>query len=96
MANINTGDNGHADGHFMGGSIEPVPGLTRQFVPAKITYFGNGKGYLRAGCCGSILWNEDQDVVFMFQSANNNFPYSTPLDELSDLGYTLSQIGTDE
>ena len=92
--NLNTPYNGHVCGSFMGATVDPlIADGELRFARGKMTYFGNGNERLRDGCCGAVIWDDDLDVISSFQFVDDkNMTYSTVLEELTVLGYTLSRI----
>ena len=94
IVNLNTPYNGHVCGSFMGATVDPLlaDGKVR-FARGKMTYFGNGNKRLRDGCYGAVIWDDDLDAISSFQFVDDkNMTYSTVLEELTGLGYTLSGI----
>ncbi|MCJ1228476.1 hypothetical protein MMC12_005137 [Toensbergia leucococca] len=73
---------------------EHAPKYATDYVVGTFAYYGNDGSKMLNGCCGGLVWDDNNDVVgqFRFQvDDSTGLCYSPSLDILVKLGYTISE-----
>ena len=101
---MNTPLNGHVEGSLIGVQVHrsPTDEAVRpwEYLPAALTYFGNGGHTILEGSGGAVLWTAENDngdgdwIVlgqFRFQVLGKDICYCPTYSQMAFLGYSLSE-----
>ena len=95
---MDTPYNGHCEGITMKTDVLRLspggrPADESEYVVGTFAYFGNGSDTLFDGCCGSVIWNEQHDLLGQFgyqQDGGDELSYCPSFNNLRRLGYTVA------
>ncbi|KAL8713201.1 MAG: hypothetical protein Q9220_002722 [cf. Caloplaca sp. 1 TL-2023] len=71
------------------------PSGEMQYVCTDICSFGVGGQIMFNGCCGSVLWNKNHEVVAQFRMQQSQAPYFSwcpSFKDYKDWGYTIASV----